>query len=286
MSDLLDAITEKNQQAEYTKQRSRAIAEHPLASKVPSLDLGQPWSLRGDWMIVGDVHVPSTDWELAALVAEIAKRHLKRPRRLLIAGDLFNMDKFSHYPHISVPPSWLEERASAEKLLSTWLKTFDELRWFVGNHERRLQRLMVEVLETTDLLSVIIANPDKAKFSNFSYCYIDSGGEEYLVVHPRNYSRNQLTVARMLSEKTGRHVISFHEHHASMGWDHSGKLLIINGGSLINPAQVAYMSLDLSTVPVSKPGFVMLRGGVPTLFGPPPMTDWGSWLRSSKKSLP
>lgn len=278
-NSLLDAITETKQQDAYSRAREKAIAAHPLASKLPSLEIGQAWELSGDWMIVGDVHVPSTDWELAALVAEVARRQLKKPRRLLIAGDLFNMDKFSSYPHISIPPTWSEERQAAEQLLSTWLKTFDEVRWFVGNHERRLQRILLEVLETTDLFSVIISDPRKAKFSNFSYCHIDTDHGKYLVVHPRNYSRNQLTVARMLSEKTGQHVISFHEHHLSMGMDHSGKRLIVNGGSLVNPAQVAYMSLDLSTAPVSKSVFVMLRGGVPTLFGPPPITDWSIWLK-------
>lgn len=279
-TDLLTAITETRQQAEYAAARAKAIENHPLACKLPSLELGQAWVLEGDWMIVGDVHVPSTDWELAALAAEVAKRHLKKPRRLLIAGDLFNMDRFSAFPHISMPPSWTEERQAAEKLLSTWLKTFDEIRWFVGNHERRLQKLMVEVLETTDLLSVIIANPQKAKFSNFSYCHIDTVGGRYLVVHPKNYSRNQLTVARNLTVKTRQHVISFHEHHASMGWDDSGNNLIVNGGSLVDPSKVAYMSLDMSTIPTSKQGFVMLRAGVPTLFGPPPITDWGAWLKS------
>ena len=262
----------------YRKIKQDAIDRHPLSREIPSIEFGKPWDLTGDWMIVGDVHVPSTDWELAALVAEVAKKNLRKPRRLLIAGDLFNMDKFSFFPHIATPPTWTEERAAAENLLSVWLHTFDEIRWFVGNHERRLQRLMVEVLETTDLLSVIIANPKKAKFSNFSYCHIESAGQQYIVVHPRNYSRNQLSVARLLSEKTKKHVISFHEHHASIGWDHSGQLLLVNGGSLVDPSKVAYMHLDVSTLPISKPGFVMLQSGVPTLFGNPPMTNWEYWI--------
>lgn len=269
MTDLVSAIQSYRQARE---------ASHPLSVHVPSLEFGSPWELHGDFLIVGDVHVPSTDWEMAALVAEIGKRHLKKPRKLIVAGDLLNMDKFSVFPHISTPPTWTEERAAAEALLSSWLKTFDLIYWFVGNHERRLQKIMVEVLETTDLLSVIISNPDRAKFSNFSYCYMTSGGVKYLVVHTRNYSRIQLNVARLLSEKNQCHVISFHEHHLSMGWDHSANHLLVNGGALVDVSKVAYMSLDMTTMPISKSGFVMVRNGVPTLFGAPPMTDWSRWV--------
>lgn len=258
-----------------------AIAKYPLAYKLPEgiLDFGAPWQLTGDWMIVGDVHVPSTDWELAALVASVAKKAMKRPRRLLIAGDLFNMDKFSFYPHLTLVPSWKDERDSAKLLFTEWGKVFDEIRWFVGNHERRLQRILVDVLEDSDLLGVIKANPDQVRFSNYSYCTIDAGSR-WLIIHPRNYSRNQLTVAKQLAHKTRLNIISFHEHHIGIGWDDSGLSMIINGGSLVDAAKVAYMTLDMSTTPVSKQGFVLLQNGTPTLFGRPPLTDWQKWVKT------
>jgi hypothetical protein len=266
----------------YRIVRRDAIARHPLEYVLPDgmIDFGKPWDLAGDWMIVGDVHVPSTDWEFAALVAEVARRKLKRPRQLLLAGDLFNMDKFSSFPSVSLVPSWAQEREAAKLLFTVWLRTFDDIYWFAGNHERRLQRIMVEVLETTDLLSVIISNPDKIRFSNFSYCTIGP----WLVVHPRNYSRNQLAVAKQLAHKTRRHVMTFHEHHSSIGWDDSGQSMLVNCGSLVDPGKVAYMTLDVSTTPASMQSFATLINGVPTLYGPPPMTDWTAWTKRTSKT--
>ena len=52
--------------------------------------LGKMLELDGDWIIVGDVQLPTTDYDFAALPAAIAKRHLKKPRQLAIVGDLMN----------------------------------------------------------------------------------------------------------------------------------------------------------------------------------------------------
>src|SRR5690554_4400415 len=61
------------------------------------VDLGEPLTLSGDWIVVGDVQLPTTDIDFAMLPALVAERYLTAPRRLLIAGDLLNMDFVSKY---------------------------------------------------------------------------------------------------------------------------------------------------------------------------------------------
>lgn len=275
MTDLLGAITEQDRL--YRQATAKSLENNGLNINVPQVNYGDAWKLTGDFMLVGDVHVPSTRWDLAALVGDVAKKYLRKPRRLIIAGDLFNFDKFSMFPHITMPPTWAQERDSARELLSVWAKTFDEIYYFSGNHERRLQKIMLAVFEdATDMMSLLVNNPKKYKFSNFSYCFLD----DWLIVHPRNYSRNQLTVANKLSAKYRMNVMSFHEHHTALGFDDSGTNMIINVGSLVDPTKVAYMHLDISTAPMNTNSFVMYRNGIPTLFGPPPLTDWTLWIKS------
>ena len=49
--------------------KKNGIAPNPDLFKV---HIGTPLQLSGDWMIVGDVHVPCTDYDFAALVQLVA----------------------------------------------------------------------------------------------------------------------------------------------------------------------------------------------------------------------
>jgi hypothetical protein len=251
--------------------------EHDARQKypeIPHIEMAQPWQLSGDWMIVGDVHAPFTDYGFAGLVGEVARAHLPAPRRLLIAGDFFNMDAFSSYAQVIQPPTWAQEREAAKALLLSWLETFDEIRVTLGNHDRRLQKFTAGAFETDDILSLIYSNPDRVRMSVYGWCEVRSGGYRWRVTHPRNYSVNRLAVANDLAMKYRANLISFHEHHLGITVSRYGGHVIVNGGCLIDPKKVPYAVLDDSKSPDWVQGFVMLRDGVPTLFGDAPFTDW------------
>ena len=86
-------------------------------------ELRKPFHLEGDWVICGDVHVPFTDWTWAHRVSRVGRK-MKRPRKLLIAGDLLDMASFSTYLHVVDPPSWYQEKTAAKALLVEWLSVF------------------------------------------------------------------------------------------------------------------------------------------------------------------
>ena len=241
--------------------------------------LGQPLKLSGDWMIVGDVHSPFTDYDFATLVSMVARKQLpKSARRLLVAGDFFNMDVFSRYPHLVNAPTWAQEREAAKGLIDEWLNTFSEIVFLMGNHDRRLQKFVAGAFDETDIFALVKANPSLVKASNFGWCTIDTPGGIYRVTHPMNYSINQLGVADVLAQKYGQHVISFHEHHLSAGYDRYKRYVVINGGCLVDPGKLAYVSLDDSKSAGMAAGFVMLRNGAPYVFGKAPFTDWDRWI--------
>jgi len=257
---------------------ARQMREKKHGKDLVEWSLGTPWRLEGDWMIIGDVHVPYTDYEFSQLVALVARKNMSKPRRLLIAGDFFNMDTFSNYIHLVNIPTWKEERDAAKTLLHEWLETFDEIRMLMGNHDRRLQKFVNGEFDETDILSLVISNPDMVKMSGYGYCTIDTPGGVYRVTHPKNYSINQLVVADQLALKFGQHIISFHEHHLSAGYDRYKRYMVVNGGCLVDPDKLAYVKLDDSKSAGMAAGFVMLRNGAPQLFGKSPFTDWQHWL--------
>jgi len=241
-------------------------------------NLPASWRLDGDWMIVGDIHIPFTDYEFSSRVGLVAKKWLPSPRRLLIGGDFFSMDNFSSYIQLAKTPTWQEEKACAKALLDEWLHTFAEIRMILGNHDRRLQKWTMGALNEDDLLALIVSNPERVQMSGFGYCTIDTCAGAWRVTHPRNYSINQLAVAEQLALKHDENIISFHEHHLGMGWDRYGRHVIVNGGCLVDPDKLAYVKLEDSKSDAMMRGFLMLRDGTPYIYGDPPMTDWSKWL--------
>jgi hypothetical protein len=242
-------------------------------------NLGKPMELEGDAMVVGDVHVPYTDYEFAQLVGLVGKKHLKKPRKLIVAGDFFSMDSFSLYTNLIAMPTWAQERNAAKIMLSEWLEVFDTVEFIMGNHDRRIQRFAAGAFETTDLLSLIgITNPLRVRWSNFSYCTLKSGDETWHISHPRNYSVIRLHVAEQLALKYNRNVISFHEHFLGMSFDRYGRHIIVNGGALVDPGKLAYAALDDSKSNAMIPGFVIVKDGIATPLGKSPYTEWRNWL--------
>jgi len=241
--------------------------DHPLPN---------PWTLSGDWMVIGDLHVPYTDYDLAQHVTAVAERYLERPRRLLIAGDLLNLDTMSIYLQIVPPATWQQERDSARQLFAEWLETFDEIKIIMGNHDRRMQKFVNGAFDENDMLALLTTN-EQVMMSNYGWCMIETANGPWRVSHPRNYSVNKLVIADVLAQKYDSHIMSFHEHHLGLGFDRYGRHLIVNGGCLVNPEKLAYVQLDDSKSPAMQPGFCLLRNGHPYLFGDG-LTDWKMWL--------
>lgn len=254
---------------------AKRLAEKKLTAQLYKYDLGAAWNLQGDWMVCGDVHVPHADLEMTALLVAVAKKY--KVKRLLIAGDFFNFDAFSTYSAVMQPPSWAQEREAARELISYWLSTFAEIRLIAGNHDRRLEKWTAGAFDENDMIRLVTTS-DKVSMSNFAYCTVTSGGIDWHITHPQNYSINQLIVAEQLALKHEANVIAFHEHSLAQGYDRFGRYVIINGGCMMRQEQAAYKTLDDNKASNFKSGFVMLRNGVATLFGKHPFTDW-SWLR-------
>jgi hypothetical protein len=258
----------------YRYRTQYSQAETPREFQV--VDLGQPLTLEGDWMIVGDVHVPTIDYGLARLMVQVAKKHLTHPR-LLIAGDYFSQDQFSKYEPAIAGPSWKQEQAAGKKLMDGWLEDFDEIVALMGNHDRRLTKKLDGAMDGVDIYRMLTHDP-KLAVSNYGWCTINTNAGPYRVTHPTQYSVKQLALADELALKYQCHTISFHEHHLGVGFDRFGRYLVVNGGGLFDASQFAYVNLDDSKSPVMKSGFVLLKNGTPYLFGKAPFTDWSAWI--------
>lgn len=260
----------------YTGRLAWAQSQH--SEKMKTWELGTPIHITGNALIVGDIHVPFTDWTYAHLVSRIGEKHLQSPRQLIIAGDFFNLDIFSDYVRLVSGPGWHDEKKAAVAIAQEWAGVFDKIYLLTGNHDRRVSRRTDGEMNIADLADFLSVPMDKLTPSVFGYAILESGDTIWRVTHSKEYSINRLTVVGELALKYQSNIISWHEHHQAIGWDRFGRYCIINGGSLCKQDTMAYAVIDDTKRPVWNTGFVMVRGGCPTLFGKPPVTRWEDWL--------
>lgn len=251
------------------KQSARSgVKPNPNLFKV---HVGDPLTLFGDWMVIGDIHVPTCDYEFAALPAAVAKKH--KVKNLLVAGDLYNMDHFSVYPKRIDHASWHQERQAAMHLMAEWTRQFDRVVLLMGNHERRLEKVAEGAFDDSDIFAGLLGS-GKVETSDYGWCVIETPTGKWRATHPRNYSVNQLSVADTLAQKYQQHIIGHHEHHLAIGWDRFKNYIVINNGGLFDVGKMAYVILDDSKSAGMAKGFTMLKDGYPTLFGETPFTNW------------
>lgn len=248
------------------------------SAKIKPYSLGHPLELQGDFVIIGDIHVPFTDYDWVGLVCAIGKRHLSKPRQLLICGDFFSFDIFSSYAKVIAMPSWKDEKAAAQSVMRDFVRVFDKIYILMGNHERRLGRATEGELNEGDIADFLGINVRQVEMSRFGYCTITSGSQTWRATHSKSYRVNQLSAASDLANKWGCNIIANHSHHLAQGWDKYKRFVVVDNGCLVNPDALAYVSLDDTTAAGMAQGFTMLRRGVAYVFGREPFTDWGTWL--------
>ena len=241
--------------------------------KFQVVDLGAPMRVKcNNALVVGDVHVPCTDYEFSKLVMYVARK--QGIKTLIVAGDTFNADSFSRYQAVIPAPTWAQERDAARVLFAEWTDWFDDIYVIMGNHDRRLQKMAAGQFSESDIFGMVTSSP-KVHSSNYGYMTLETAAGDWRITHSSQYSINQLTVADQLALKHQCNVMTHHEHHAAVGWDRYGRYVIVNNGALVDANKLAYVMLDDSKNAVMQNAFTVLRNGVPHLYGRSPMTDWG-----------
>lgn len=238
--------------------------------------LPQEWSFDwDDFMVIGDIQLPTTDYDFAMLPALIAKKHLRKPRKLILAGDIYNMDAWSKYPNVIPTPTWEMEKEAARNLLTIYSQTFDEIDMISGNHERRILEHMGGHYDIQDVLAASIPS-GKVKATVLDKCRVNTSKGTYTVLHGDNYSKKSLNNADEWAQKFQTHIISNHEHHAAIGMDRFDRYFIINNGGLFDQKKMGYVNLKTNTCANMSRGFTMVKNGHPYLFAD--WTDWKTWI--------
>ena len=261
--------------AQYGVQEYSYSGKPPEVVRLPIYDS----ALTVEWercIVVGDVHLPTTDFAFADVMLKVARK--RGIRKLYIGGDLFNMDAYSKYEHLVPPPTFGDEHAVAVRMLARWAEQFDEMVLIRGNHEDRLIKHSNGNISFSLLGSLISAAKNNLRMSPYAFGFIISGGQKWLVAHQKEARKNPGGVARELVLQYGCNVISFHQHHVSQHIVNA-RHVAIDGGGLFDVLKMAYVSLNISVKRPMAQGFVVLEHGTASLVTPyPAMTNMARWL--------
>ena len=221
----------------------------------------EPPVFDGDFVVSGDYHMPYVDREFAEQMLNHAYQTLSSPRKLIIAGDLFNLDVFSRFtPSVSYIPTLHHEMDSTRRMLEDMIDVFDEIHALLGNHEMRFIYQVLGQLSAFDIEKLI--DNERVTFHDYAMCIIDTFTGDWRATHQRNYSINSQTVGKKLAHKFRQHIITHHQHKVSKGFDDSGNNVIIDNGCMADVDKLHYVHAIDNTSPVMMQSYVFLKDGV------------------------
>lgn len=229
-------------------------------------EIPKEWILKGDYCIVGDVHVDAADWEFIAQVFKQAKEI--KLKNLIIAGDLFSFHRIGKYPIVFRLPTMREELDTAKKFISLAMRYFDNVYWFIGNHDERFIARLEGDLDIEDMGDLICANGNRSRLftSPHNKCKVISGGIWWHVSHAYEYSCNQLAIAKKFAQFHEMNVIHQHKHLVAGGLTANNKYVVIDNGCLCNQDQTGYAALRDSVMSHFQKSAVFLKDGKASLF--------------------
>lgn len=232
------------------------------------------WQLEGDFVLTSDWHVPYYDADICNKMIQISDKF--DIHRLIIAGDFFNQDAFSHYISRDAI-DFGEEKKIATDIMDKLCKFFDEIYILSGNHDIRLLKLLAFKLKIDDIWKMVSTEIGRQiKVTEYPYLRIN---DKWHITHPKNFSILPTSVARKMNHKYKRHVGVAHGHQMGVTYSPSGDELLFDTGGMFDQDKVEYSRMCDTTHSEWQTGFSIIRNDFLYQF-PKKHTDWDFWLNT------
>lgn len=211
-------------------------------------------------LVIGDCEIPDHDDEMFSMAIDLAHRF--NIKHLIINGDFVALDPFSSWPKTTHHTlDFSKELEIVENTIYTFLRYFKTIDYVTGNHERRLPYKT----EGNVNMGFFLRHLEDVTFSEYSYCFLESGDEEIIVCHQDNFGRNSQSVPAKIAGIELKNILCGHTHRLSFGYHESAKFWTVDGGHCRNPVKTSYKARRINTYPKWNSGFVMIIDGYPYL---------------------
>jgi len=234
-------------------------------------------TLTGDVVVISDIHLPKTDFDLAERVVDVARYY--GIKKLHIAGDLFDAGSSAkHHKRKVRPPTISYELKKGRELLKYYANWFNEI-WFTpGNHDDWFMENLqgdLEFFDFAEMLTIVPGLRTILRTSPYDRITHYSGGQKWVVSHQQNYSKNKLVIGNIMAQKFQANVVVTHNHFSAIGLDEWGRYIILDIGGLHEPSMFDYVQLKTNKMPNMNKGFGIIIDGRGELWTDNPyLTDW------------
>ena len=144
---------------------------------------------------------------------------------------------------------------------------FDKVYFLLGNHDARMLKRLDYMIKYADLMNIVVQDEqERVVVSQYPKAQVVQAGQEWLVIHPKCYSRVAGQKAKRITEKEHCHVVSTHGHMTALTFDISGKYHAVDIGGNVDYSKVEYVNQQITDHPKWVNSFVVLEKGLPRLF--------------------
>jgi hypothetical protein len=157
-------------------------------------------------------------------------------------------------------PNLSEELRTVRKAAHALSQCFKIIQMDLGNHEGRMLRTLKTPLFPSEITRMIDAK--EWCIAPFYYSYLESGGESFVIEHPKSAS---VMTAERLASKYQKHTVVAHSHILRFSWDVSGQFYAITSGCCVDEALLPYAAQRHTNAPAHLSGATIVRDGVPYL---------------------
>lgn len=259
-----------------TERRIRYRAQHlppPIPiSQTPQYTL-ELLRIKGNALIVGDLEIPDHSAEVLELARAVGKK--QGIKTLIINGDTVAADGLSNHPIGARSPATTaqEDVQLARKVITSLADWFSHIYVVSGNHCRRL-RWGTRGEFTADFL---LSDLPGVVTTPYSRMYLTSNKQEWLICHPKNYSKVPGALARDIAEIENVNVVAAHTHLLSFSITKDGRHSALDGGHCRDVTRTLYKVENTTRHPAWCAGFVVIRNGYGHALSLE-HTDWSMWI--------
>jgi predicted phosphodiesterase len=162
-------------QADTLKKQLKQMSVPEIVVNVPKFTKAKHTTKDCEqWVIASDFHAPYQHQPSCELLYSVINEI--QPDKVVLLGDVINLDLFSKYDHVpGRPDSWMTDVSEAGKILGSVAQASGgaELLWVSGNHEERLRKYLMRhdplLYSVLDMCSLFKLVGNDGTLKNWSY---------------------------------------------------------------------------------------------------------------------
>ncbi len=257
----------------HNKQPNQTAVEFPEFNLKDWTDY---WTLKGDFAVTADWHLPFYSVEMAKRFIKMCK--LFGITKHIIVGDLFDEHAYSRFIDFE-KMQWREEKSKTREVILLLLEYFDENYIVMGNHDhRRFKALLGRDDPFGVFEEVCLKEANEKWLSVYNYCIVESGERKWLLVHPDKAGKTNAWLKDLKAKYPTYNIMGAHSHKFMNDQDASADYQMIALPGMQDMKKIGWKMMKIGNDWLWTTGFAIIKNGYAYIYTEK-FIDWELWDR-------